>query len=372
MKIAVLGTRGIPDVLGGVETHCSELYPRLVTLGCDVTVFTRTPYIEKDMRLEDYKGVKLIHQWCPRKKSTEAIVHSLLCTLRSKKLAPDILHIHAIGPTLVAPMAKAFGFKIVMTHHGPDYNRQKWGKIAKAALRQGENFGVKNSDAIISISKGIRDHIKNKFNRDSILIPNGVCRNIKNSSSKNLSKYGLVPNKYMFTACRFVPEKGLHNLINAYRRIQHPTFKLVIAGDADHETMYSRDIKKMAEQTDGVVLTGFIYGDVLSELYSNAGHFVLPSHFEGLPIALLEAMTYGLPVLASDIPQHKEIPLEECRYFKCNNEDSLYEALSGCFQNSISEHEMETYERLIEEEYNWDKIALKTFEVYKEVCRKNI
>ena len=155
MHIAVLGTRGFPDVLGGVERHCEELYPRLVQLGARVTVMTRTPYIPPQNRRAEWRGINFVHLYCPRKKSLEAIIHTFLGTLRAKQLAPDILHFHAVGPSLLMPAARLLDFKAVMTHHGPDYERAKWGLLAKAVLRRGESWGVKNAHEIIAISKGI-------------------------------------------------------------------------------------------------------------------------------------------------------------------------------------------------------------------------
>jgi glycosyltransferase involved in cell wall biosynthesis len=209
--------------------------------------------------------------------------------------------------------------KVIITHHGPDYERAKWGRLAKKVLELGEKVGVLFSDKIIAISRGIQKLIRDKYEKDSVFIPNGVSIPEVLPPGETLKKFGLEPRKYVFTACRFVPEKGLHDLIEAFRIIKNPPFKLVIAGDADHETEYSKRIKKLASQTKGVVLTGFLSGKPLQELFSNAGLFVLPSYYEGLPIALLEALSYKLPVLVTDIPPHREINLERYRYFKLGN-----------------------------------------------------
>ncbi len=173
LKVVVLGTRGFPDVQGGVEKHCEELYPRLVKLGCEVTVFTRIPYIKKEKRKNEWKGIKFIHLWCPRRKAYEAIIHTFLGIIKAKSLQPDILHIHAIGPSILTPLARLLKLNIIMTHHGPDYQRKKWGKIAKFVLKLGENFGVKYSKKIIAISKGIKSHIKNHYGKSAAYIPNG-------------------------------------------------------------------------------------------------------------------------------------------------------------------------------------------------------
>jgi glycosyltransferase involved in cell wall biosynthesis len=367
MRIAVLGTRGFPNVQGGVEKHCEELYPRLVKLGCDVTVFARTPYIVREKRIPEWKGIKFIYLWCPQTKSLEAITHTALGILKARTMSPDILHIHAIGPSLLAPLARAFGLNVIMTHHGPDYEREKWGDIAKSVLRRGEQAGVRYSNAIIAISKGITRHIENTFNKKARYIPNGVSMPTLEPPGDELARWELRPGQYVFTACRFVPEKGLLDLIEAYRAIISPPFKLVIAGDADHESDYSREVKKLSAATPGVVLTGFLSGKRLGELFSNAGLFVLPSYYEGLPIALLEALSYGLPVLVSDIPQHREIDLDESSYFSTGNRESLSEALLQAYNRGITDSEKRRYLSLVQNDYDWDAIATKVLNVFSEI-----
>ena len=188
---------------------------------------------------------------------------------------------------------------------------------------------------------------------------------------ETLRKYGLKQKKYIFTACRFVPEKGLHDLISAYQKINNPEYNLVIAGDADHETFYSRRIKSKAKENKMIVLTGFLYGSSLKELYSNAGLFVLPSYFEGLPITLLEAMSFGLPVLVSDIPQLREVELPEYRYFPVGNSDKLAEKIEELMRRQISEEEKKNQFKILREKYDWDDIASKTLAVYKSCLKKS-
>lgn len=373
MKVFFLGTRGFPDVMGGVEKHCEELCPRLAELGCEVTVFTRNPYIPKKKQLSSWKEVKFIHLWCPRKKSFEAIIHTFLGVVSARLKSPDILHIHAVGPSILVPFAKFLGLKVVTTNHGPDYERQKWGRLAKRVLKLGEYMGSRFSNKIIVISNVIKRMIEQKYGRKDLeLILNGV--NIPESIPDKgiLKRYYLEPHKYIFTACRFVPEKGLHNLISAYNKIKKPDYKLVIAGDADHETEYSRKIKKSAYGNENIILTGFLSGYPLQELYSNAGLFVLPSYYEGLPIALLEAMSYGLPVLVSDIPQNREIPLPDFRFFPPENVELLSNKMQELLKNGISKEENEKQNKILNEEYNWDKIAQQTLRVYKRLVNLKI
>ncbi|MCU7494826.1 MAG: glycosyltransferase family 4 protein [Ignavibacteria bacterium] len=367
MKIVVLGTRGFPDVQGGIEKHCEELFTRIVALGHDVTVITRTPYIPKNNRKNSYKGVKFLHLWCPRKKSFEAIIHSFLGVIVARFKSPDVLHIHGVGPSLLVPFAKLLGLKVVMTHHGPDYERQKWGKLAKYILRKGESFGVRFADKVIVISNIIRNSVEKLYSvKNTAVLYNGITTPSIITPDGTLSRYNLKQYKYIFTACRFVPEKGLHDLINAYAEIPNPDFKLVIAGDADHESDYSRSLKQLAKEK-GVILTGYTFGKELGELFSNAGLFVLPSYYEGLPIALLEAMSYNIPVLISDIPQHKEVNLDNKRYFRLGDIEDLKAKIVQLISEGISEKEKSEFNHLIREKYNWDTIALDTIKLYKEI-----
>lgn len=362
-----MGTRGFPHIPGGVEKHCEELYPRLVELGCDVTALVRTPYIPKASNVTGYKGVKFIPLWCPKKKAVEAFLHTLFGVIKAAGLSPDIVHFHAVGPSLFTPLARALRLKTVMTHHGPDYERDRWGRTAKGVLRLGERCGVLYGDRVISISRGIQRLVKGKYGRDSVFIPNGVNIPERRPPGEELKRFDLLPGGYVFTALRFVPEKGIHDLINAYKEITRPLFKLVIAGGADHASDYSRKIEDLARAVKGVTLTGFVTGERLGELYSNAGLFVLPSYYEGLPIALLEAMSYGLPVLVSDIAQHREIPLADFRYFRAGDVKDLKAAMLERFSEGISSVENAKNIGLLEHDYNWDKIARATLETYKEV-----
>ena len=364
MKIFVVGTRGFPDIQGGVEKHCEGLYPRLVKLGCQVTVAVRIPYVSFEKKITSWQGVKFIYLWCPRLKSLEAFIHTFLGVIWARFYSPDVLHVHAIGPALLVPLAKLLGLKVVFTHHGPDHERHKWGRLAKLFLRLGEYCGVRFADQIIVISTTIKNQVIEKFGRrDIAVIPNGVSIPDKVPAGETLKKWGLSPKKYVFIACRFVPEKGLHDLISAYQKISNPEFKLVIAGDADHETEYSRSLKKQAKET-GVVSTGFLSGKPLAELYSNAGLFVLPSYYEGLPIALLEALSYDLPVLVSDIPANREIPLVDSKYFHNGNIPELTSKMDSLYQRGLLDSEITEQRNVLLKFFDWDSIAEKTREVY--------
>ena len=371
LRIFVLGTRGFPNVQGGVEKHGEELYPRLAQLGCDITVFTRTPYFPKGKRFPEWRGVKYFPLWCPKQKYLEAFIHTFIGVLKSRIGSPDLLHIHGIGPSLMVPLAKILGLKVIVTNHGPEYQRQKWGKLAKRVLRLGEFFAIKYSDKMIVISQEIKRFLENKYGRrDLELISNGVERPLPIPPGEILLKYGLKPRQYALMACRFVPEKGIHDLMDAYSKLENRQFKLAIAGDADHETEYSREIKRIAKKREGIVLTGYISGRPLAELFSNAGLFLLPSYYEGLPIALLEALSYGLPVLVSDIPANREVSLPNSRFFPPGDVALLSRKMAELFAQGISQEEIRRNEELLIKKYDWDVIAKKTYEVYASMIKK--
>lgn len=361
MKIVVTGTRGIPAILGGVETHCEELYPRLAAMGHDVTVIRRSSYVTDNNRISEYRGVKLLDVYAPRRKSIEAIIHTTLAVFKARTLNPDLLHIHAVGPSLLVPLARLLGMKVVMTNHGPDYDRQKWGKLAKTVIKTGERFGTRWSNKVIVISKVIADILKRNYGyTGSRLIFNGVNPPEKSTSTAYLDSLGIIPGKYILTIGRFVKEKGFHDLIKAYSRLGDCGYQLVIAGDADHEDNYSRELKQLASD-NGVILTGFIKGEPLNEVMTNAALFVLPSYHEGLPISLLEAMSYNLDVVVSDIPANRLDNLEPSDFFHAGDVDALASAIG----RKLAAHTgCRTYDLT---PYDWDNIARQTEQVYKEI-----
>ena len=364
LRVIVLGLRGIPEVQGGVERHCQELYPRLAERNCDITIFARKGYVVEHPY--EYKGVKIIPIWAPKIKSLEAICHTTfgIFWLSMHRKHYDILHIHAIGPSLLAYFAKRLGFCLIVTNHGPDYDRQKWGKVAKFMLRLGEKMGGLYASEVIVISSLIANTVRQRCHRESNLIYNGVTFSEKSEETDFLTRISVRPGNYMLAVARFVPEKGLHDLIEAFKALECD-YKLVIAGDADHETNYSRNLRRIASEDDRIILTGYITGEPLNQVYTHARLFVLPSYHEGLPIVLLEALSYGLPVLVSDIPANKEVELSAGRYFRCSDVDDLRDKLEILLEKKLSEEEQQEIRKQIEEKYNWDRIAEQTVGVYR-------
>jgi len=375
MKIVVTGTRGIPNVMGGVETHCEELFPRIAEKGEDVTVIRRSNYVSDG--LTEWRGVKLVTLPSPKKKSLEAIIHTFRAINEAKKLGADVLHIHAIGPALLVPYAKLLGMKVVFTHHGPDYDRDKWGFAAKTILKLGERMGCRFADEVIVISDVIKSLIARKYGRTEHvhLIYNGVPSPEICDYPEYFGELGIEKGRYILGMCRFVPEKNLHHLVEAMVKVKseeqrvknckidevnpNANVKLVLAGDTDFEDEYSRGLKEMARK-NGVVLTGFVKGRKLHSLLSNAKAYCLPSSHEGLPIALLEAMSYHLPVMVSDIPANMEVGLPKENYFPCGDVDALANKLQDIINKPMQRIDYDMGK------YDWDKIAEQVNDIYRQ------
>ncbi len=357
MKVVVIGTRGFPEVAGGVETHCCELYPRLAALGVEVIVLRRTPYATTD---NEYRGVSFHNVYAPRGKYFETIVHTFLSVIKARKLNPDLLHVHAIGPALAVPFAKLLGMKVVMTHHGADYNRDKWGRLAKKMLRRGEKAGVRRSDAVIAVSDEIRQQVKkiNPHVRCS-MIPNGVNRVTPATCDQYVRALGLQPGRYALAMGRFVREKGFSHLIDAFQKASPDGIRLVIAGDSDFPDAYSKMLKAKGAAAS-VVMPGYIYGEELRQLMTHAALFVMPSSHEGHPIALLEAMSYGLDIIASDIKANRLDNLRPEDFYPVGDTDSLARKLQEKLRNGGHR----TYDLSA---YDWDSIAHRTLDIYQTV-----
>lgn len=368
MKITVLGTRGFPNVQGGIERHCEHLYARLAAKGCRVTVLGRKPYIGGNTIY--YKGVRVIPLACPKSKFLETFFHTLYGVFVARKDKCDILHIHGIGPSLMVPLARLLGLRVVMTNHGPDYERKKWNRAAKAILRLGERIGCIFSNKVICISDPIAEGVRKKYEINPAVIPNGIDIPNMPECGTILKKYGLEKNKYILTVGRFVPEKGFDELIEAFDLSSLDDWKLVLAGAADHETDYSRSLKRKAERKKNIILTGFLKTEELEKLYGGAGIFILPSHHEGLSIVFLEAMSYGIPCLASDIPANRCFEFPEENYFPAGNIEKISRKLKEFTEKDFSPEKRKAQIEKLRRKYSWDNIARETLGVYKKVAEK--
>ncbi|HXV31691.1 MAG TPA: glycosyltransferase family 4 protein [Sinorhizobium sp.] len=364
----MLGLRGIPNVQGGVEKHVEMLAARLVAQGWSVDVVGRRRYLPQTSSYS-WDGIRVFPLWAPRMMALEAVVHTLLGVCFAAVRRPDILHIHAVGPALMVPLARLFGLKVVVTHHGYDYDRQKWGTFARRILKLGERLGMTLAHRRIAISRDITETMATRYRVPVTLVPNGVTISPPRDKTGILEAFGLTSRRYVLLAARLVPEKRQTDLIEAFAKLGSAGFKLVLAGGAEFETPYAQEVRAMAENVPGVVLTGFQSGDRLAELFANAALFVLPSSHEGMPIALLEAMAHGLPVLASDIVANCELGLPAEDYFPLGDIDALAAAIAGKLANPPSEEEVLAQMAEVESSYSWASVAQKTLAVYGDLAR---
>jgi glycosyltransferase involved in cell wall biosynthesis len=283
----------------------------------------------------------------------------------------DLVHVHNIGPALCLPILKLAGLKTVLTYHSPNYEHKKWGPIARIVLRLGERVGLRFSDAVITVTEAARKKLAERYpGRTVVHIPNGVAPMERVPPGEALRRWGLAPGRYFFTACRFVEGKGLEDLIRAFERLRREDTRLVIAGDADHETDYSRAIKKLAASTPGVVLTGVLSGAPLMELYGQAGLFVLPSYSEGLPLSLLEAMACGAPVLASDIEANREVALRGHRYYPVGDVAVLARKMDELMALGLPPDEAAECRTLLVRRFDWEEVARRTKALFLEVAAR--
>jgi glycosyltransferase involved in cell wall biosynthesis len=365
-EIYVFGFRGFPGVQGGIETHAENLAPHLVRLGHRVTACLRSPYVDAQCGRE-WKGVRLLRLWTVRNTYFEALLHSLVCALAAGFRRPQVVHIHGIGPALVTPLLRILGLRVVVTHHGEDYNREKWGWAARAVLRAGEALGMRFAHKRIAISRSIAKLIAAKYGKPCDVIPNGVVFPDLPLQKDRVVDLGLEPGRYVLTVGRLVPEKRQLDLLRAFSDAGLKGWKLAIVGKIDHKNKYADLLASEADLAENIVMTGFQGGESLRQLYAHAGLFVLPSSHEGLPIVLLEALSYGLPVLVSDIPSNLEVVADPARVFRVGDIPELSAKISALTDLRLDAAEREALRRDCARRYDWTEIAQRTSAAYDEL-----
>jgi glycosyltransferase involved in cell wall biosynthesis len=366
-EIYVFGFRGFPDVQGGIETHVEHLTPKLVHLGHRVTACVRSPYVD-GQRSREWRGVRLLRLWTVRSTHFETLLHSLICALVAGLRRPKIVHIHGIGPALVTPVLRAFGLRVIVTHHGEDYNREKWGWAARTVLRLGETLGMRFAHKRIAISRSIERLIATKYGKSCEVIPNGVVFSDLPSQKDRIAELGLEPGRYVLTVGRLVPEKRQMDLLRAFRDAGLDGWKLAIVGRIDHKNKYADLLASEAAVTKNVVMAGFQTGESLRQLYAHAGLFVLPSSHEGLPIVLLEALSYGTPVLVSDIPSNLEVIGDPAHIFRMGDVAELSARISVlAASKKLDAADREATRRDCARRYDWNEIARMTSAAYEEL-----
>ncbi|HZY67715.1 MAG TPA: glycosyltransferase family 4 protein [Devosia sp.] len=366
-SIMMLGSRGINGPQGGVETHIEALAPLLVDRGWDISVLARKPYMPRGKHT--WNGVEIEPVWAPQHRSLEALVHTAMGVALASARRPDVVHIHAIGPALMTPGARAAGLRTVVTHHGYDYDRDKWGGLAKTMLKVGERLGMTWSNKAIAVSDNIAQDMSSRYGRPVVFLPNGVTMPAGKPDATVLETHGLEPRGYVLNVSRIVPEKRQLDLIAAYGKLVDPAFKLVLVGGADHPDPYEIAVRQAAAATPGVVMTGFQRGTVLAGLFGHAGLFVLPSSHEGMPIALLEALSYGLPVLASDIPANLALGMAENRYFALGDLQALADSIASAMANQPSDDERQVQVEMVRQRFGWNHVADSMSRLYAELLR---
>jgi len=358
MRIFVIGARGFPDVEGGIEKHCEGLYPGLVDKGCIITALTIKGYGERD----SWKGINFIKIPAPHLKNLEKPSYNFFAAVYSFFKRPDIIHVHGLNAGFFIWFFKLFRIKIVATYHSMDYIYPKWNKYVKIMLRFSE-MQFLSADYIITVSKGYLQHFYNKGRTRFIsYLPNGIhLEGLANYvDDQLLEKWGLRKGEFVLYVGRITPEKDLATLIEAFNKINLPSLKLVIAGSASFKKdEYLESLKKISSKD--IFFLGQLNKKELSVLYSNCALFVIPSIYEGLPNALLEAMSFKCRILASNIDAHKEIGLDEKDYFNVQDSKDLADKIKQKTTDNIKRNYLE----IIVKNYNWDNIAQSTYKIYK-------
>lgn len=365
-RVMFLGLRAIDGVQGGIETHVAELVRHLPYAVDEIEVIGRSPYRRKDAPPNSTLPEV---RWLPtvRSQSLEAIVHSFIGVIYAGIRRPEVLHIHGIGPGIVTPVARALGIRVVATHHGDDYRREKWGALARAVLRLGERLSMNAANACISISPVGAHELGARYGRNVKYIPNGVRQLPIVPPGQLLQEYGLEEGRYIVNVARMVPEKRQIDLVEAFERADVPGLKLVLVGAADHSGDYVRSIEKRVNANDDIVMTGAMTGSRLAEIFGNSGLFALPSTHEGLPIVLLEAMSYSLPIIVSDLPVYTAMGLPRAMIFPVGNVELLSKMIRDRFSVPFGKTDWSEFLS----RYDWGRIATDTSDIYKSVSRIN-
>lgn len=370
LKIAMFGHKRWSRE-GGVEIVVKELCTRMAQQGCEVTCYNRSGHHVSgaeydDVDKTDYKGI--IQKYVPtiEKKGLAAVSSSFFAALYSAFGKYDVVHIHAEGPAFFSWLPKMLGKRVVVTIHGIDWQREKWQSgFGSKFIRQGEKNAVKYADEIIVLSKGVQDYFKDIYGRKTHFISNGVNRPKIREAELITEKYGLTKNSYILFLGRLVPEKGIRYLVEAFKSVKIDK-KLVIAGGSSDTDSFMKELKELAKDDGRIIFTGFVQGQMLDELYSNAYIYTLPSDLEGMPLSLLEAMSYGNCCLVSNILECTEVVEDKALIFKKSDVSDLRERLQDACDHPEKVMQMKKQAAdFICEKYNWDEVVKETMKLYR-------
>ena len=371
MKIVMFDHKRIPSREGGVEIVVEELSKRMAALDHRVTCYNRAGHhvsgTEFDARVEDsYQGVRLKTVLTIDKKGLAAVTSSFFAAVRSAFSRADVVHIHAEGPAFMCWLPKLFGKRIVVTVHGLDWQRAKWKSgFGAKYIRLGEKMAVRFADEIIVLSRGVQNYFVDTYGRETVFIPNGVCPAEKKEAQQITECFDLKAGEYILFLGRLVPEKGIQYLIDAFQEIRTHK-KLVIAGGSSDTDEFTAALKKQAAGDDRILFTGFVQGRLLEELYSNAYVYVLPSDLEGMPLSLLEAMSYGNCCVTSDIEECAAVMEDKGITFPKADVSALQEVLQKlCDEPETVAAYQKNAADYITRRFNWDDVTEKTLELYQ-------
>lgn len=369
-NIAMLGHKRIPSREGGIEIVVEELATRMAAAGHHVTCLNRAgKHVSGEgyttEKLDHYKGVRIRTVPALDKKGLAAVTASVTGALVAAFGKYDVVHFHAEGPCAMLWLPKLFGKRCIATVHGLDHQRAKWGRFARTYIMLGEKCAARFADEIIVLSGAVRQYFLDTYGRETVFIPNGVTKPEIREAEEITKTFGLTKDSYILYLGRLVPEKGIHYLMEAYQKLKTDK-KLVIAGGVSDSADYGETLKKLAEGNSNILMTGFVQGRMLEELYSNAYIYVLPSDLEGMPLSLLEAMSYGNCCVTSDIEECTQVVEDHGVNFPRGDIPALAEALQRlCDDPRQVEHYQNTAAAYITEKYNWDDVTKKTAVLYQ-------
>ncbi|MBQ9531656.1 MAG: glycosyltransferase family 4 protein [Eubacterium sp.] len=364
----MIGHKRIPSREGGIEIVVGELSSRMVNLGNTVVAYNRkSKHIagKEFEKLNSWEGVEI--KWVPTPNSSKlnAIVYSFFATFNALFRKFDVIHFHAEGPSSMVLLAKLFRKRCIVTIHGLDWQRSKWGGFATKYLKFGEKTAAKHADEVIVLSKNVQQYFLDTYGRETVFIPNGISKPEIKAPNIIKEKFNLDKDDYFLFLGRLVPEKKVDMLIEAFKEIKTDK-KLVIAGGASHTNDYETELHELAKGNDSIIFTGFVEGDELDELFSNAYVYCLPSDLEGMPISLLEAMSYCNCCLTSDIPECTEVLDEFGVSFKKSDKEDLKSRLEELSSDSnLVQKYKDSAQNYILEKYNWEEVCDRTLALYQ-------
>ena len=370
LRVAILGHKTIPSRQGGIEIVVEELAVRMAEMGHQVTVYNRSGHHVSgkqfdEKRFREYKGIRMKYVPTIDKKGLAAMSASFFAALAAAFGRYDVVHFHAEGPCAMLWLPKLFGKRCIATVHGLDHQRAKWGKFASTYIMLGEKCAVRCADEIIVLSEGVQQYFLKTYGRKTRFIPNGVNRPTIREADIIKNKFGLEKDSYILFLGRLVPEKGIRYLIEAFKQV-HTDKKLVIVGGSSDTESFTEECERMAKDDDRILFTGFVQGKELDELYSNAYVYTLPSDLEGMPLSLLEAMSYGNCCLVSDIDECASVVEDHALVFRKSNVEDLQNKLQqACDDVNLVEKMKAEAADFICRKYNWDEVVEDTLALYR-------